>query len=74
MGATQMTIVLDEASLSRINYPVVAQQFVNHGGVIYKLFVVGAHSSVIARRSIRNMFASAAGGEPMHMFFLIFGG
>ena len=47
-----MSVVLSGEGLKKVNYPIVLQEFVNHGGVVFKVYVVGGHVSCVKRRSL----------------------
>jgi inositol-1,3,4-trisphosphate 5/6-kinase/inositol-tetrakisphosphate 1-kinase len=57
-GAHQMTLVFNESGLSECGFPCVVQSFVNHNAVMYKIFVIGDHSYLVERPSIKNLFPS----------------
>ncbi|GFP88660.1 inositol-tetrakisphosphate 1-kinase 2 [Phtheirospermum japonicum] len=46
----ELFLAYDQFSLSELEAPVVLQEFVNHGGVLFKVFIVG-ESIKVARRS-----------------------
>ncbi|KAL6508205.1 hypothetical protein OROHE_021747 [Orobanche hederae] len=50
----QMYLIFDEEGLGglRLNPPFVLQEFVNHGGVIFKVYVAGKHIQCVKRRSL----------------------
>lgn len=56
-----MAICFNEKSLKniimsdKINLPVVVQQFINHDGVVHKIYVVGSQVWVQHRESIKNL-------------------
>eukprot|EP00245_Coleochaete_scutata_P002775 TRINITY_DN13873_c0_g1_i1.p1 TRINITY_DN13873_c0_g1~~TRINITY_DN13873_c0_g1_i1.p1 ORF type:complete len:346 (-),score=55.72 TRINITY_DN13873_c0_g1_i1:492-1529(-) len=47
-----MSLALDEVCLSELRPPLVLQEFVNHGGVLFKLYVVGDAVKVVTRVSL----------------------
>ena len=52
-----MVIIFNDAGLSDVQPPCVAQSFINHNARLFKIFVVGSHSYVIRRPSIKNLYA-----------------
>ncbi|CAI7898504.1 unnamed protein product [Closterium sp. NIES-53] len=45
-------LVLDEQSLLQVHTPVLLQEFVNHGGILFKLYVLGDKIMVFRRQSL----------------------
>ncbi|XP_064621282.1 inositol-tetrakisphosphate 1-kinase-like isoform X2 [Lineus longissimus] len=50
----QMAIIFSEKGLQDISPPCVAQTFINHGAVLYKVFVIGDYHFVVERPSLKN--------------------
>lgn len=48
----QMSLVFNEEGLKELNPPIVLQEFVNHGGVIFKIYVVDNHVTCVKRKSL----------------------
>ncbi|CAL4915754.1 unnamed protein product [Urochloa decumbens] len=48
----KMSLVYHREGLAKLRPPLVLQEFVNHGGVIFKVYVVGAHVTCVKRRSL----------------------
>ncbi|CAA0825467.1 Inositol-tetrakisphosphate 1-kinase 1 [Striga hermonthica] len=48
----KMSLVYDRDGLAKLKPPVVLQEFVNHGGVIFKVYVVGEHVKCVRRKSL----------------------
>ncbi|KAL8538389.1 hypothetical protein ACS0TY_000401 [Phlomoides rotata] len=50
----QMSLVFNDEGLGelKLNQPFVLQEFVNHGGVIFKVYVAGKHIQCVKRRSL----------------------
>lgn len=48
----QMSLVLKPEGLQGLKAPIVLQEFVNHGGVIFKVYVAGKHVKCVKRRSL----------------------
>nr|GME16050.1 inositol-tetrakisphosphate 1-kinase 1 [Ipomoea batatas] len=51
-GSHQMFLVFNEEGLKDLKPPIVLQEFVNHGGVIFKVYVAGKHVQCVKRRSL----------------------
>ena len=56
----QMSIIFHEGGLKDVRPPCVAQKFIPHDAVLYKVFIIGDHISVVERPSLKNF---AAGGK-----------
>ena len=54
----QMTLVFNEKGLAECIFPCVAQSFVNHNAVLYKLFALGESYGIVERPSIKNLEAA----------------
>lgn len=66
-----MCIVFNVAGLCALspgNLPMVAQSFVCHDAVLYKIFVIGEAIFVEKRPSLKNFVASA--GEIFYFYFV----
>lgn len=61
--AHQMNLVLNEHGLNGIKTPIVLQEFVNHGGVIYKVYVAGDHVKCVKRRSLPDITEEKLGNN-----------
>uniref|UniRef100_A0A7N0ZTD7 Inositol-tetrakisphosphate 1-kinase n=1 Tax=Kalanchoe fedtschenkoi TaxID=63787 RepID=A0A7N0ZTD7_KALFE len=48
----KMSLVFDEVALGKLKPPIVLQEFVNHGGVIFKVYVVGKRVVCVKRKSL----------------------
>ncbi|CAI9095321.1 OLC1v1031244C1 [Oldenlandia corymbosa var. corymbosa] len=48
----KMLLVYNSDGLSKLKPPIVLQEFVNHGGVIFKVYVVGEHVKCVKRKSL----------------------
>lgn len=53
-GSHQMYLVLNEEGLRglKLNSQFILQEFVNHGGIIFKVYVAGQHIQCVKRRSL----------------------
>ena len=59
-GAHDIMIVFDEAHLTDVPVPCLLQEFCNHGGVIYKVFVIGDQINFCERPSIQDVDCSSS--------------
>ncbi|KAL3524542.1 hypothetical protein ACH5RR_017376 [Cinchona calisaya] len=48
----QMSLVFNQEGLKGLEAPLVLQEFVNHGGVVFKVYVAGVHVQCVKRRSL----------------------
>ncbi|GER34658.1 inositol-tetrakisphosphate 1-kinase 1 [Striga asiatica] len=48
----KMSLVYNRDGLGKLKPPVVLQEFVNHGGVIFKVYVVGEYVKCVRRKSL----------------------
>ncbi|KAL6972254.1 Inositol-tetrakisphosphate 1-kinase [Sarracenia purpurea var. burkii] len=48
----QMSLVFNNDGLGRLKPPIILQEFVNHGGVIFKVYVAGEYVKCVKRRSL----------------------
>ncbi|KAL5550999.1 hypothetical protein UlMin_001175 [Ulmus minor] len=48
----KMALVFNHDGLNQLKPPIVLQEFVNHGGVIFKVYVVGEHVKCVKRKSL----------------------
>lgn len=48
----KMALVFNRDGLDKLKPPIVLQEFVNHGGVIFKVYVVGEHVKCVKRKSL----------------------
>ncbi|XP_068220563.1 inositol-tetrakisphosphate 1-kinase-like isoform X2 [Palaemon carinicauda] len=55
--AHEMDVVFNQNGISDCAVPCVAQSFINHGAVLYKLFVLGPVWFVVVRPSLKNFYA-----------------
>ncbi|KAI3701380.1 hypothetical protein L6452_26403 [Arctium lappa] len=54
----KMSLVLNEEGLTKgldLDSPVVLQQFVNHGGIIFKVYVAGEYNKCVKQRSLKDI-------------------
>ncbi|KAF3948648.1 hypothetical protein ACB098_12G093500 [Castanea mollissima] len=50
----EMSLVFNEDGLKKLKTPIVMQEFVYHGGVVFKVYVVGEHVKCVKRRSLQD--------------------
>ncbi|KAG9440003.1 hypothetical protein H6P81_020168 [Aristolochia fimbriata] len=48
----ELSLAFDQLSLSKLEPPLVLQEFVNHGGVLFKVYIVGEAIKVVRRFSL----------------------
>lgn len=65
-----MDVVFNEAGIAECTLPCIAQSFINHGAVLYKLFVLGPVWFVVVRPSLKNFYAG--GIDSMDLNFRYF--
>lgn len=51
----EMSLVFNRGGLSKLEPPIVLQEFVNHGGVVFKVYVVGEYVQCVKRRSLPDL-------------------
>ncbi|KAG5617484.1 hypothetical protein H5410_017308 [Solanum commersonii] len=51
----QLSLILNQNGLTKLNPPIVLQEFVNHGGVIFKVYVAGDHVKCVKRKSLTDI-------------------
>uniref|UniRef100_A0A0B7BDI7 Inositol-tetrakisphosphate 1-kinase n=1 Tax=Arion vulgaris TaxID=1028688 RepID=A0A0B7BDI7_9EUPU len=54
--AHQMSILFNEDALKNIDTPCVAQSFINHNAILYKILVIGCKQFIIQRPSLKNLY------------------
>ncbi|GAB6026084.1 hypothetical protein CHUAL_012287 [Chamberlinius hualienensis] len=63
--AHQMSLIFNEESLKDVNPPCVAQTFINHNAILYKLYVIGDKWHRVDRPSLKNFYP----GDHKTIFF-----
>ncbi|CAN6449990.1 unnamed protein product [Victoria cruziana] len=48
----ELSLAYDQLSLSKLEPPLVLQEFVNHGGVLFKVYIIGETVKVVRRFSL----------------------
>ncbi|KAK7789705.1 hypothetical protein R5R35_012307 [Gryllus longicercus] len=56
--AHQMCVMFNEAGVRDCRPPCVAQSFINHNAVLYKIYIVGEQHYVVERPSLKNFYPS----------------
>lgn len=56
--AHNMSIIFSENHLDDCRPPCVAQSFVNHNAILYKIFIAGDYHYVVERPSLKNFYAN----------------
>ncbi|KAK7265682.1 hypothetical protein RJT34_33305 [Clitoria ternatea] len=51
----QLCLVLNREGLNSFTVPTVLQEFVNHGGVVFKIYVAGQHVICVKRKSLNDI-------------------
>lgn len=64
----QMSLIFNEEGLKDVVLPCVAQKFINHNAVLYKLFTIGNKYFMIERPSLKNF---NAGGKILCIYIYI---
>lgn len=54
-GSHKMALVFNQDGLLKQSPPLVLQEFVNHGGVVFKVYVAGDYVRCVERKSIPNL-------------------
>ncbi|KAL9237684.1 hypothetical protein vseg_012204 [Gypsophila vaccaria] len=60
----EMCLVFDASALNEVKTPVVLQEFVNHGGVLFKVYVAGNHVKCVKRTSLPDVGKDERGIMP----------
>ena len=50
----QMCVIFNEKGLKNVQPPCVAQMFINHNAILYKVFVIGQQQYITERPSLKN--------------------
>ncbi|XP_074292258.1 inositol-tetrakisphosphate 1-kinase 2-like [Silene latifolia] len=54
-GSHEMCVVFNSGALNKVTPPVVLQEFVDHDGVLFKVYVAGDHVKCVKRTSLPNV-------------------
>ncbi|OVA07349.1 Inositol-tetrakisphosphate 1-kinase [Macleaya cordata] len=60
----ELSLAYDQFSLSKLDPPLVLQEFVNHGGVLFKVYIVGEAIKVVRRFSLPDVDESEVINNP----------
>lgn len=55
MKSHKMSLIFSSEGLDKLKPPTVLQEFVNHGGVIFKVYVVGEYVKCVRRKSLADI-------------------
>ncbi|XP_063976339.1 inositol-tetrakisphosphate 1-kinase-like [Diachasmimorpha longicaudata] len=55
-NAHEMMVIFNEAGVKDCQPPCVAQNFVNHNAILYKVYIVGSHFHIVERPSLKNFY------------------
>lgn len=66
-----MSVIFNERGVADCKPPCVAQSFINHNAILYKLYVVGDHYQMVERPSLKNFYPSN-GNVSIKMLNLVF--
>jgi inositol-1,3,4-trisphosphate 5/6-kinase/inositol-tetrakisphosphate 1-kinase len=53
-----MAVIFNEKGVKDCRPPCVAQSFINHNAILYKIFLVGDEYFVVERPSLKNFYPS----------------
>ena len=67
-----MAIVFHEGAVKDCEPPCVAQTFIPHDALLFKVFVIGNKYFVVERPSLKNFYASGKSILEFHSFDLMF--
>lgn len=59
----KMALVFNHDCLNKLKPPIVLQEFVNHGGIIFKVYVVGQYVKCVKRKSLPDEPEAKLGNE-----------
>lgn len=51
----KLFLVFDRDGVNSLNNPMVLQEFMNHGGVVFKIYVAGQHCNCVKRKSLGDL-------------------
>ncbi|CAI9775115.1 unnamed protein product [Fraxinus pennsylvanica] len=64
----QMALVFNKEGLKGLKPPIILQEFVNHGGLIFKVYVAGDHVKCVKRKSLPDISEYAVSSEDLLPF------
>ncbi|CAL1399484.1 unnamed protein product [Linum trigynum] len=59
----KMILIFNREGLDKLKPPIVLQEFVNHGGVIFKVYVVGDYVQCVKRKSLPDVIPGSISSE-----------
>ncbi|CAI0418617.1 unnamed protein product, partial [Linum tenue] len=59
----KMSLIFNHDGLDKLKPPIVLQEFVNHGGVIFKVYVVGDYVQCVKRKSLPDVIPGSISSE-----------
>lgn len=65
-GAHEMAVLFSSEGLESLKPPCLIQEFTNHGGLLYKVFVVGKRFKICERPSIKNFYREISTNKTLH--------
>ncbi|XP_060207626.1 inositol-tetrakisphosphate 1-kinase 1-like [Lycium barbarum] len=65
----KMLLVFNKDGLRKLKPPIVLQEFVNHGAVIFKVYVVGDYVKCVKRKSLPDVNEDSLGGLDSYLSF-----
>ena len=54
--AHEMSVIFTPHGLNKVQPPVILQQFINHGGILFKVYVAGDHVKCVKRNSLPDFY------------------
>lgn len=65
-GAHEMAVLFSNDCIKNLEKPCLLQEFSNHGGLLYKVFVVGKKFNICERPSIKNLYPNIMTNRTLH--------
>ncbi|CAN4076056.1 unnamed protein product [Withania somnifera] len=65
----KMVLLFNKDGLSKLKPPIVLQEFVNHGGIIFKVYVVGDYVKCVKRKSLPDVMEENLGKLESYLSF-----
>ncbi|KAI3832812.1 hypothetical protein MKX03_026573 [Papaver bracteatum] len=69
MQLHDLSLVYNLDAFKKVNTPVVLQEFVNHGGVMFKVYIVGDYVKCVKRNSLPDVSDEQLDAEKSHVPF-----
>lgn len=67
-----MAVIFNENGVKDCHLPCVAQSFINHNALLYKIYMVGDEYFVVERPSLKNFYPSGTNLTSYKKYFLFF--